>query len=234
MLKVEGLNAGYGELMVLYDVSLHVTRNSIIALVGANAAGKTTFLNAVCGIVPIASGRVEFNGVDITNKNPYERVDAGIAHVPEGRHLFPYMTVEENLEMGAYSLKSKQQEQKNKEYVYHLFPRLLERRKQMAGSLSGGEQQMLAIGRGLMSSPKLIIFDEPSLGLAPIIVQEIFKTIVSLKENGATILLVEQNVQRCLEISDYGYVLENGQITLEGAGRDLLRNEHLKKAYLGI
>lgn len=234
MLDVQGLNAGYGELLVLFDVALHVDRNSIIALVGANSAGKTTFLNAICGIVPINSGKIVFDGVDITEKSPYERVNAGIAHVPEGRHLFPYMTVEENLEMGAYSLKSKQDENHNMEYVYTLFPKLKERRRQLAGSLSGGEQQMLAIGRGLMSSPKMIIFDEPSLGLAPIIVQEIFKTIVSLKEHGATILLVEQNVQRCLEISDYGYVLENGHITMEGKGSDLLGNEHLKKAYLGI
>ena len=144
------------------------------------------------------------------------------------------MTVEENLEMGAYSLKSKEEEKRNMEYAYTLFPKLKERRKQLAGSLSGGEQQMVAIARGLMSSPKLIIFDEPSLGLAPIIVQEIFHTIESLKDTGSTILLIEQNVQRCLEIADYGYVMENGQITLEGKGRDLLANEHLKKAYLGI
>ena len=234
MLKVESLNVAYGDLQVLFDVNLHVEKNSIIALVGANAAGKTTFLNSVCGIVPAMSGKVTFDGVDISNKSVYERVNAGIAHVPEGRHLFPFMTVEENLEMGAYSLKSKEEEKRNMEYAYSLFPKLKERRKQLAGSLSGGEQQMVAIARGLMSSPKLIIFDEPSLGLAPIIVQEIFHTIVSLKDTGATILLIEQNVQRCLEIADYGYVMENGQITLEGKGKELLANEHLKKAYLGI
>lgn len=234
MLKVESLNVGYGNLQVLFDVSLNVEKNTITALVGANAAGKTTFLNTVCGIVPAISGKIIFDGEDISQKNVYERVNAGMAHVPEGRHLFPFMTVEENLEMGAYSLKSKVKEKNNMEYAYNLFPRLKERRKQLAGSLSGGEQQMLAIARGLMSSPKLIIFDEPSLGLAPIIVQEIFKTILYLKENGVTILLIEQNVQRCLEMADFGYVLENGHIVLEGPGRDLLSNEHLKKAYLGI
>lgn len=235
MLKVKGIDTYYGNVQALSGIDLEVGESEIVAVIGSNGAGKSTLMNSISGIVPARRGTIEFQGKDITKLKPHKIASLGVVQIPEGREIFPNMTVYENLEMGSYSVKRTKKGLAEKiEEMYQLFPRLRERKNQKAGSLSGGEQQMVAIARGLMSSPKLIIFDEPSLGLAPIIVQEIFHTIVSLKDTGATILLIEQNVQRCLEIADYGYVLENGQITLDGPGKELLSNEHLKKAYLGI
>ena len=234
MLKINDIYVNYGQSEALRGISLEVQQGEMVAILGANGAGKTTTINAVSGMVSVHKGNIEYMGQDITKMKVYDRVKAGIVQVPEGRKLFPFMSVEDNLIVGSYLPEARKKRKESLERCYELFPKLAERKSQLANSLSGGEQQMCAIARGLMSSPKLIIFDEPSLGLAPIIVQEIFHTIVSLKETGATILLIEQNVQRCLEIADYGYVMENGQITLEGNGQELLANEHLKKAYLGI
>ena len=234
MLEVSNLNVFYGKSQALRDVSLKVGEGEIVALVGANGAGKTTLLNTVSGLVRPASGGVEFLGKRIDRLAPYKITKLGICQIPEGRKLFSGMTVGENLEMGAYTSEAWKRKGKTIEEVYQLFPVLKERRKQSARKLSGGEGQMVAIGRGLMSNPRLCMFDEPSYGLAPKLFSEVLEVIRHLREEGITIFLVEQNVRQTLEAADRAYVLENGRIVLEGKGKDLLQNEQVKTAYLGL
>jgi branched-chain amino acid transport system ATP-binding protein len=234
MLEVSNLNVFYGKSQALRDVSLKVNEREIVALVGANGAGKTTLLNTISGLLRPASGSVEFLGKKIDSLAPHRIVQLGICQIPEGRKLFTDMTVRENLEMGAYTSAAWKRKEETLQQVYQLFPVLEERRKQSADKLSGGERQMVAIGRGLMSSPRLCMFDEPSYGLAPKLFSEVLEVIKRLREQGITILLVEQNVRRTLETADRAYVLENGQIVLEGKGKDLLQNERVKQAYLGL
>ncbi len=234
MLKVNGINVFYGDLQVLWDVAFDVKEREILVLVGANGAGKTTTLKTISSLLTPASGTIEFDGVRLDKLPPNKIIEQGIVHVPEGRRLFPEMSVEENLILGSLHGEAKSKRNETMAYVYSLFPRLLERRKQMAGTLSGGEQQMLAVGRGLMSRPKLMMFDEPSLGLAPILVQDIFDLIKKVNNEGVTVLLVEQNVTRTLAMCDRAYVLENGRNVLEGTGQELLANDHVREVYLGI
>ncbi len=218
MLKVNGINVFYGDLQVLWNVAFEVKEKEILVLVGANGAGKTTTLKTISSLLKPASGTIEFDGIRLDKLPPNKIIEKGIVHVPEGRRLFPEMSVEENLIMGSLYGEAKSKRSDTMDYVYSLFPRLLERRKQTAGTLSGGEQQMLAVGRGLMSRPKLMMFDEPSLGLAPILVQDIFNLIKKINKEGVTILLVEQNVTQTLAMCDRAYVLENGRNVLEGTG----------------
>jgi branched-chain amino acid transport system ATP-binding protein len=234
MLEVSNLNVFYGKSQALRDVSLKVAEKEIVALVGANGAGKTTLLNTISGLLRPASGSVKFLGKRIDRLAPYKIMKLGICQIPEGRKLFTDMTVGENLEMGAYTSKAWKRKGETLEQVYQVFPVLKERRKQSARKLSGGERQMVAIGRGLMSNPRLCMFDEPSYGLAPKLFSEVLEVIKRLREEGITIFLVEQNVRQTLEVADRAYVLENGQIVLEGKGKDILQNEQVKEAYLGI
>jgi len=234
MLKVNGINVFYGDLQVLWDVSFEVKEKEILVLVGANGAGKSTTLKTISSLLTPVSGTIEFDGVHLDRLPPNKIIEQGIVHVPEGRRLFPEMSVEENLIMGSLFGESKSRRKETIEYAYSLFPRLKERRKQMAGTLSGGEQQMLAVGRGLMSLPKLMMFDEPSLGLSPILVQNIFDLIKKINQEGVTILLVEQNVTQTLAMCDRAYVLENGRNVLEGTGNELMANDHVRAVYLGI
>jgi len=234
MLEISNINTFYGKAQALWDVSLRIDEAEIVALVGANGAGKTTLLNTISGLLRPASGSVEFLGKRIDELAPHAIVELGISHVPEGRELFTEMTVHENLEMGAYPYHAWKQKKETFEQVYQVFPILKERAGQLARTLSGGEQQMLAMGRGLMSRPRLCMFDEPSYGLAPILLLEVFQVIKSLREQGITILLIEQNVPRTLEIADRAYVLENGRVVLEGKGKELLQEELVRKAYLGL
>lgn len=233
MLQIEGLNAGYGDVLILRDVSLLVKQGQIVALIGANGAGKTTTLRAVSGLIPVRAGTVRFADRPIQNWPSHRTVAAGLVQVPEERHLFGHMTVQENLELGSVR-RGKSRRKRTMEEVYHLFPRLAERRRQLAGTLSGGEQQMLALARALMTRPKLLMLDEPSLGLAPLIVADIFQIIQDIRRSGTTILIVEQNAQQTLAMADYGYVLENGEIALQGSGQELLKNEKVRDAYLGL
>jgi branched-chain amino acid transport system ATP-binding protein len=234
MLEVSKLNVFYGKSQALRDVSLKIEEKEIVALVGANGAGKTTLLNAVSGLLRPASGSVEFLGKRIDRLAPHKIMQLGICQIPEGRKLFSDMTVGENLEMGAYSSEAWRRKKETLERVYQLFPALKERRNQSAKKLSGGERQMVAIGRGLMSSPRLCMFDEPSYGLAPKLFSEVLEVIKQLRAQGMTVFLVEQNVRQTLETADRAYVIENGRIVLQGKGRDLLQNELVKKAYLGL
>lgn len=234
MLKVKNINVSYGDLQVLWDVSFEVQEGEFVSLLGANGAGKTTTLNTISGLLKPTSGSIEFMGREISSMPGYKMAELGIAHVPEGRRLFPEMTVIENLELGSLSPEAKARRRQTMEEVFELFPRLKERMYQEAGSLSGGEQQMLAIGRGLMALPKLIMFDEPSLGLSPVLKEQVFKIAKDVNDRGITVLLVEQNVAAALKYCDRAYVLENGRIVLEGTGETLLHNEHVKAAYLGI
>jgi len=234
MLEVSNLDVFYGKSQALRDVSLKVNEGEIVALVGANGAGKTTMLNTISGLLRPTSGSVEFLSKRINRLSPHRIMQLGICQIPEGRKLFSDMTVGENLEMGAYTSAAWKRRKETLEQVYQVFPVLKERRKQSARKLSGGERQMVAIGRGLMSSPRLCMFDEPSYGLAPKLFSEVLEVIKHLREQGITIFLVEQNVRNTLEVADRAYVLENGQIVLEGKGKDLLQNELVKKAYLGI
>ena len=233
LLRLDGVQAGYGDLTAVRDVSLEVRTGEIVALIGGNGAGKTTTLRAICGLVPLRGGRVELDGVSIGGRPPSAIVAGGIAHVPEGRQLFPTMTVLENLELGARTPESRRRRAENLDRVIALFPRLGERRGQLAGTLSGGEQQMTAIGRALMAHPRLLMLDEPSLGLAPVVVTSIFQNLRTINDDGVTILLVEQNVLRALRLSHRAYVLENGTITLAGPSPELLTDESIKRAYLG-
>jgi len=234
MLRLEHVDAGYGDVQVLWDVSIHVDKQEFVVLVGANGAGKSTIMKSISSLLQPSRGEIWFEETRLDKVAPYRISDLGIAHVPEGRQLFPEMTVRENLEMGSLPAAAKAHRQETLEWVLELFPRLRERRKQMAGTLSGGEQQMCAIARGLMLRPKLMLFDEPSLGLSPLLTQEIFRLVRKIHQEGVTILMVEQNVKQTLAICDRAYVLENGKIFLEGKGHELLENEEVKQAFLGI
>lgn len=233
MLKIEDLEVSYGAVQALRGISMEVNDGEIVSLIGANGAGKTTTLHAITGLVPIKSGSVIYDGHDLRKTDPSRIVTMGLAHVPEGRQVFTRMTVAENLAMGAYFRKDKKTIADDLERVYVRFPRLKERAKQLAGTLSGGEQQMLAVGRALMSRPKLLMMDEPSLGLAPLVVRDIFSIIQEINKQGVTILLIEQNANMALKIADVGYVLETGRITLTGSGKELLSNDAVRAAYLG-
>ena len=233
MLKINNLNVSYGGIKALQNVSLEVPEGKIVTLIGANGAGKSTLLKSIAGIVSPESGEISFLGNNIVGNKVYKTVSEGIALVPEGRKVFTDLTVAENLRIGAYLRNDKKEIEKDIEWVYSLFPRLKERNWQYAGTLSGGEQQMLAVGRALMSRPKLMMMDEPSLGLAPLVVQDIFSIIKEVNKAGVTILLIEQNANMALKVADYAYVLETGRIQLSGPGRELMANEEVKKAYLG-
>jgi branched-chain amino acid transport system ATP-binding protein len=232
MLEISELVCRYGKVEAIKSISLSVERGQLVALIGANGAGKSTTLRAISGILRSASGRMSFEGEDITRCSAREILARGIAHCPEGRRVFPYMTVEENLEMGAY-LRTDGGIAEDRDRIFVQFPRLAERRKQVAGTLSGGEQQMLAIGRAIMSKPKLMMFDEPSLGLAPNIVEQVFEIINDIRKAGTTVLMVEQNAYAALEMCDYAYLLEAGTIVLSGKGSDLIHDDHIREAYLG-
>ncbi len=234
MLKVNNLCAYYGDVQALGGISLEVDASQIVTLVGANAAGKSTTINCISGIIGQKKGEIEFLEQRIDHLAPHRIVARGLVQIPEGRRVFPFMSVMENLEMGCYTSKPRAHREENLARVFDLLPVLKERRRQLAGSLSGGEQQMLAVGRGLMAEPKLLMLDEPTLGLAPIFVEKIFQLIRSIRSQGTTVLLVEQNVQHALSIADFGYVIENGGIVLKGTGQELLQDERLTKAYLGI
>jgi branched-chain amino acid transport system ATP-binding protein len=234
LLRLEGIDAFYGDLQALADVSLEVREREIVALVGANAAGKSTTLRVISGLVAPRRGRVILGDDDLTHVPAHARVDRGVVQVPEGRHLFPFMTVAENLALGAHTAQARRERDGTLAHVYALFPVLDERRAQLAGSLSGGEQQMCAIGRALMARPRILMLDEPTLGLAPVLVAKIFDTVRAINGDGVTILLVEQNVRQALTLAHRACVLESGRMVLEGAARDLLGDERLKRAYLGL
>jgi branched-chain amino acid transport system ATP-binding protein len=233
VLEVEGITCRYGKVDVVREVSLRVEAGELATLIGANGAGKTTTLRAISGLIRPVGGHIRFEGAEITRGSAKSILARGIAHCPEGRHVFPYMTVQDNLEMGCYLRTDRAAVAADMQNVFDRFPILAERRRQMAGTLSGGEQQMLAIGRALMSRPKLILFDEPSLGLAPNLVQQTFDIISEIRANGATVLMVEQNAYAALEMCDRSYLLESGEVKLSGTGRELLANPHVKTAYLG-
>jgi len=232
LLQVEGLSAFYGDLQVLHELKLNVNRGEIVAIVGANAAGKSTLLRSLSGIVT-RTGQVTFGGQDLMKLAPHEIVELGLIHVPEGRELFPFMTVEENLEVGAYSARARAQVIESKAKAFELLPRLKERRNQLANTMSGGEQQMCAIGRGIMACPEMLLLDEPSLGLAPVIIQTVYRKLVEINEAGTTILLVEQNLKAALRLARRAYLIENGRIVLEGRSEDLRDDPRLTSAYLG-
>ncbi|MDP2727519.1 MAG: ABC transporter ATP-binding protein [Dehalococcoidia bacterium] len=234
MLRVVGVDVYYGDLQALQQVSLDVNAGEIVTLIGSNGAGKTTTLRTISGLLTPRSGFIEFLGQTISDLPPHRIVGMGIAHVPEGRRLFPQMTVRENLELGSYALSVKEKESHSLSQVFEAFPVLKERQSQLAGTLSGGEQQMVAIGRALMSAPKLLMLDEPSLGLAPLIVNEIFRILEMIRQQGVAVLLVEQNTFHALRLTDRAYVLENGQLLLSGSGRELLGNSYVRSAYLGL
>jgi branched-chain amino acid transport system ATP-binding protein len=234
MLKVSGIDVFYGDLQVLWDVSFEVLEKEILVLVGANGAGKSTTLKTISGLLKPKKGTIEFDGVRLDQLSPDKVIGQGVVHVPEARRLFREMSVEENLIMGSLSPTAKKKRYETMEWVYELFPRMKERRKQAAGTLSGGEQQMCAIGRGLMALPKILMFDEPSLGLSPILVQDVFSIAKRINKEGVTVMLVEQNVRQTLAMCDRAYVLENGRVVLEGTGKNLMDNPHVKEAYLGI
>jgi branched-chain amino acid transport system ATP-binding protein len=236
VLKIDNLSVRYGHVEALRDISLEVKEHEIVTLIGSNGAGKTTTLMAISSLAAKDGGRIEFAGTDITNLSPEKVVNLGLAHVPEGRRIFPSLTVYENLLMGTLGNKklTKAQITELVDTQFALFPRLSERRSQVGGSLSGGEQQMLAVARGLMMNPQMVMLDEPSLGLAPIIVEEIFELILKIRAMGKTVLLIEQNASMALSIADRGYVIANGRVLLSGTGDDLLNNEDVKKAYLGV
>ena len=233
MLKIENLHVSYGGIRALRGVSLEVPDGKIVTLIGANGAGKSTTLRTISGLIKADSGSITYDGQELLGQPIYKILEKGIAMVPEGRRVFTNLTVRENLKVGAYLRKDKAEIEKDLDWVYALFPRLKERDWQLAGTLSGGEQQMLAVGRALMSRPKLMMMDEPSLGLAPLVVRDIFEIIKEINRQGVTVLLIEQNANMALKTADYGYVLETGQITLTGTGQELLSNEAVKKAYLG-
>jgi branched-chain amino acid transport system ATP-binding protein len=233
LLEVEGLDVYYGAVHALKGLSLHAASGEIVTLIGANGAGKSTLLRAISGLVPARAGTLRFDGKDLTRVPAHEIVGLGISQAPEGRMVFANLTVEDNLELGAYRRKDRPAIRADRDQVFQLFPRLLERRRQPAGTLSGGEQQMLAIGRAVMSRPRLLLLDEPSLGLAPLLVREIFKTIREINQRGVTVLLVEQNAHMALSVAGRGYVLETGRVRFEDDARRLLENDDVKKAYLG-
>jgi len=234
VLEVRNIDVFYGDVQVVWDISFEVKQGEVVALIGANGAGKSTTLKTVSGLLRPKSGEVLFQGRPIHAIAPFHLIELGIAHCPEARRLFVEMTVEENLEMGSLKGEARKQRDRTKEMVFTLFPRLKERRRQPARTLSGGEQQMVAIGRGLMALPKLLMFDEPSLGLAPILVREIFDVIRKIRREGTTVLIVEQNVKQSLDIADRAYVLETGKVVMQGTGKALLNDPHVRSAYLGL
>ena len=234
MLQLSHIYAGYGSFQALFDVSLTVKAGEAVAVIGPNGAGKSTLLRSISRLIDVSSGEMTFNGVEYTHIDPHRLVSMGIAHVPEGRRLFPRLSVEDNLRMGAYHPKARAVLNDRMAYVYDLFPRMKERRGQMAGTMSGGEQQMCAIGRALMSCPTLLLLDEPSAGLAPVVVQSIFELISRIRSEGYTVLIVEQNIQQVLQVVDRGYLLETGRIRAEGSSQKLLSSNELQKAYLGV
>ena len=234
LLALDDVRASYGDLQALFNITLQVKAGEVVTLIGANGAGKTTTLRVISGLLRSRHGKVQFDGQEISQLPAHEIVMRGVSHVPEGRQLFPYMSVEENLALGAYIPRVRPKLKQKIEEQFELFPRLKERRKQLAGTLSGGEQQMVAIARGLMAAPKLLLLDEPSLGLAPKIVEEVFAKIQQIGKSGVTVLIVEQNVVDGLSISDRGYVVENGEITLQGTPKELLANQQVRTAYLGL
>jgi branched-chain amino acid transport system ATP-binding protein len=234
LLEIKNINCYYGDVQVIYDVSMRVEEGEVISLIGGNGAGKSTTLRCISGLLKANSGEIMFEGKPIANMRPEKIVERGIIQVPEGRKLFSLMTVKENLIVGAHNARAHPHKDKTIKDVYALLPRLQEREKQQAVTLSGGEQQMVAIGRGMMAKPKILMMDEPSLGLAPVLIKEIFATIRKIAEQGTTVLLVEQDVQHSLSISDRGYVLEHGRIVMEGTGKELLDNPQIREAYLGI
>ncbi|MGA3111199.1 MAG: ABC transporter ATP-binding protein [Candidatus Bathyarchaeia archaeon] len=234
MLETQNLSSGYGMVQILYDVSFKVEEKEIVSIIGPNGAGKTTLVKTIMGLVPAKNGAILFKGKDIAKLKPYDIVKKGITMIPEGREIFPRMTIEENMQLGAYTVKDKEKIRDTMEKVFQIFPVLKKKEKSLAQTLSGGEQQMLVICRSLMSNPQMLILDEPSLGLAPIIVEKVLDTIRTINDEGVTILLVEQNIQDSLEIADRGYVLEEGRIVLEGKSRELLSNNHIKQVYLGL
>ena len=233
MLKVENLSVHYGMIQAVHDVSFEVNEGEVVSLIGANGAGKTTILRTLSGLVRPSAGKIQFLGKEIQKMPAQKIVAGGLSQVPEGRHVFPGLTVMENLEMGAFLKKNREENQANLKKVFSRFPRLEERKNQDAATLSGGEQQMLAMGRALMSTPKLLLLDEPSMGLAPIFIQEIFDIIQDIQKQGTTVLLIEQNANKALAISDRGYVLETGKIVLSGTGKELAASDEVRKAYLG-
>lgn len=234
LLDIKNIDIYYGDVHVVYGVSLHINEGEIVSIIGANGAGKSTILKCISGLINAKSGEIYFSDEPIHRLPPEKVVDKGIIHIPEGRRLFTLMTVEENLEVGAFNREANKVKEETFKEVYNLLPRLRERKDQLAITLSGGEQQMLAVGRGLMSKPRLLMLDEPSLGLAPLLIKDIFETIKKISEQGATVLLVEQDVRHSLSMSDRGYVLEHGRIVMEGSGQDLLENPHIRDAYLGV
>jgi branched-chain amino acid transport system ATP-binding protein len=234
MLEVEKVSAAYGMVQILWEVSFQIKQKEIVSIIGPNGAGKTTLVKTISGLLPATNGTIRFKGEHIEKLRPYEIVKKGITLIPEGREIFPRMTVEENLLLGAYIVNDKSKVKESKERVYQIFPILKKKEKALAQTLSGGEQQMLVICRSLMSNPELLILDEPSLGLAPIIVEKVLDTVTKINEDGVTILLVEQNIRDSLEIAHRAYVLEEGKIIIEGEGRELLNNSHIKEVYLGI
>ena len=234
MLKIENLNFSYGDLKVLWDVDIEVHKGEIVTVVGANGAGKSTLLKNISRLVKAGSGGITFDGANLKKYEAHEVVELGIVQIPEGRKIFPQMTVTENLRMGSFTGKARKDRSANMDRVFTMFPRLKEREKQLGGTMSGGEQQMLAIARGLMADPKLLLLDEPSLGLSPLLVRFIFDIITRISKQGVTILLVEQNVFQSLKISDRGYVFETGRVVMKDRGEALLNDDHVKKAYLGM
>ncbi len=233
-LEINNIDAFYGDVQVIFDLSLKVEEGEVVSIIGGNGAGKTTLLRTISGLIQSAAGEIAFNGKPIHRLPPEEIVNRGIVHVPEGRRLFTLMTIKDNLIVGAYNKRADKHKEETLKQVYAMLPRLAERECQIATTLSGGEQQMVAIGRGLMAMPKLLMLDEPSLGLAPVLVNSIFETIRKIADQGTTVLLVEQDVNHSLSLSDRGYVLEHGRIAMEGAATDLLADPHIKEAYLGI
>jgi branched-chain amino acid transport system ATP-binding protein len=234
LLEIKNINCFYGDVQVIYDVSMHVNEGEIISMIGANGAGKSTILKCISGLIRAQSGEIYFDGAPIHHLRPEQIVDRGVVHVPEGRRLFTLMTVKENLEVGAHNPRAHPHMKEGFDAVHALLPRLKEREAQLAATLSGGEQQMVAIGRGMMARPKILMLDEPSLGLAPVLIKEIFQTIRKIADQGTTVLLVEQDVQHSLSLSNRGYVLEHGRIVQEGTGKELLDNPQIREAYLGI
>jgi branched-chain amino acid transport system ATP-binding protein len=234
LLKLTNVSTHYGDVQALRNVSFEIKEGEVVSIIGSNGAGKSTTLNTISGVLRASSGTIEFIGRRTENLYPHQIVDQGIVQIPEGRLLFPYMSVLENLELGAFNGQARKEKEKNLQVVFSLFPVLRERMNQLAGTLSGGEQQMVAIARGLMGSPKLLMLDEPSLGLAPLLVRQVFETVKAINSQGITVLLVEQNVFHALSTSARGYVLENGSVVLEGGGRELLNNPQVREAYLGI
>ena len=234
MLELKNVSAGYGLIQILWNVSFKIKEKEIVSIIGPNGAGKTTLVKTIMGLLPAKTGTIQFKGEHIENLPPYEIVKKKISLIPEGRDIFPRMTVEENILLGAYTINDKQQVKVSQERIYQIFPVLRKKEQSLAQTLSGGEQQMLVIGRSLMSSPELLILDEPSLGLAPIIVAKVLDTLRQINDDGVAVLLVEQNIRDSLNIADRAYVLEEGKIIIEGEGRELLSNDHIKEVYLGI